>query len=358
LSNFRPDPANLSRYLDDIQVGDMKYTQSVNPFHVRDGDWAYRVLADRPMNSANYGAASPFKRKDTGGTHTVVHEAKFEGVGEVNTTLENMASPTSMTVNNSTGGGTTVILSQVADPGGSGRKVWQFQWDCTLLWGKPDSGTATSATDTGRRRGELRASTQNLIPYGTEVWAISSVYLDPAVNWAGMTAGDYVHTYQFHDTTYGTSHKPSLAGYICAPRSTRSGDFPDPPSRWFYLHELLDANENAIARYVQPDPPVGKWIYTVQNFRYGGSNPFMRVWHIEEGKPPVLAIDYTGPYGYPDDDLGTDYAKVGPYSPGTYTGTIPYRRYWFDGLVQLRASDVPGMTPERMVACLLADKGF
>lgn len=313
------------------------------------------------MNAANYGASSAFKRLDTGTNQVVVHEAKFQGINpptdELTVQLSAQPNADSVTVNNTSGGGTTTVLSRVADPAGSGRMVWRCEWDCSTLWGKPDDGDAVSAASTGRRRGEVRQSTQNLYPYGTELWAVTSFYLDPAVDWSGMTAGDYIHTYQWHDTTFNGSHKPGLAGYICAPRSTRSGDFPDPPSTWFYLHELLSGDEQAIARWVLPSPPVGKWIYTVTHLTEGGPSPFVKVWHIEEGRAPVLAIDHRGEWGYTD-DTGIEYAKAGPYSPGVYNGTVPVRRYWFDGLGLIPAAEVPGMTPERMVACLKDQQAY
>lgn len=350
----RADPRNPARWLRSAAAGDAVYEESFNPLHVKNGAWFQRVLADRPMNAQNYGDGG-FLRRDTGQPQVAVHERMFEGTGEIATVLESQAATDRVTVNNSTGGGTTDIALQVADPAGSGRRVWRFEWDCSVLWAEG----AASAEGSGRRRGEFRgaATAGNVLPYDVEIWAITSLRLDQSISWASMTAGDYIHWYQFHDTTFNGSHKPSLAGYICAPRSTRSGDYSDPPGRWFMLHELLDSNEQAIKRWVLPEPPLGVWTYQVFNLRQGGGAPFCKVWHVEAGKAPVLAIDHTGSWGFTD-DLGTEYMKCGPYSPGSYLGTVPTRRFWQDGFVQLRAADVPGMTPERMVACLLEQQRY
>lgn len=354
--SVRPDPLNLARWLRTVSAGAASYVESFNPLHLTRGAWGYRIFADRPMDSVNYGASSRFKRLDSGGNHVCVHEATFEGISppsdQLVVTLDAQSASDRVVVNNTSGVGTTTVLQQVADPGGSGRRVWLGQWDCTTLWGQPDSGDAVDETTTGRRRNELRQSVQSLYPYGTELWAITSVYLDPAVAWESMTAGDYIHTYQWHDTSLNGSNKPGLAGYICAPRSTRSGDYPDPPSKWFLLHELLNSEQVAIARWTLQEPPTGKWLYTVTHLTEGGSSPFVKVWHVEEGKAPVLAIDYQGEWGYIN-DAGIEYAKAGPYSPGSYQGTVPVRRYWFDGLALVPATEVPGMTPERMVAALI-----
>lgn len=346
-----PDPLNLHLYVEDINTpGGGAYARKFNPFHIRDGAWESRILADRPMDSANYGSASPFKRKDTGGTHVIASQSWFASTGDSTITMENEPSPDYIDIPNSAGGGSSRVIERVSDPAGSGNMVWKCEWDRTKLW----ASGAANATASGRRRREFRTSNaqNNLVPYGTEMWGIQAVRLDSAIDWASVTAGDYVHWYQWHDTSYNNDHKPSIAGYICAPNTQRSGDYPDPPpNNWFMLHEILNNNEQAILRYVHEKPPTNTWIYTVFNLRMGTQSPFVKLWECIEGARPRLVIDYTGPYGYTD-DYGTDFITCGPYSPGLYLGTVPIIRYWMYGTVRFRASDVPGMTPERMIACL------
>lgn len=346
--SLRPNPLNKARWLRDVVAGAASYTESINPLHIKSQLWFNRLLADRPMDAANYGSASPFKRAD-GAMHAITHEFSFAGVGEGATLLSAQPDANQVSIADSTGGGTTVVAERVVDPAGSGRMVWSMGWDCTKLWGNG----ASSATETSRRRAEFRGPTvgAELIPYDTEIWCITSLRLDSAVDWAGMGDGDYVHWFQMHDTAEGGYNKPAVAGYICAPNSTRDGDSPNPPSNWFLSHELLDENEGILARWFLEKPPVNRWLYQVMQLRAGGSSPFFKLWHADEISAPRLVIDYAGAWGFPD--LGTEYFKCGPYSPGQYKGAVPVRRYWQDGFVQLRAEDVPGMTPERMVAALI-----
>ncbi|PPD12159.1 hypothetical protein [Methylophilus sp.] len=334
--------------------------ESFNPLHLTRGVWHDRVLADRPMGNspANYGISGIFKRPYDGVRNIAIHEAQYEGNGNTVTELQNYPNADGHTINDSTGGGTTQILARVDDPAGSGRKVWQMQADYSKLW---SLGASDALGGDGRRRNELRttASTSYMIPYGAEVWDIRSIYLDPAVNWAGMTAGDYAIVHQMHDTSQGSGNgagfnNPSFAAYIAAGGSDRAGDWSDPCAKWHMIYQVRQRQnlpESVQARWYRPNPPVGKWIYTVLNYVYNGATPFIKIWHVEEGKAPILAIEIAGPWGIPD-DVAVDYATAGMYSPGLYLGTVPYRRFYQDGVARILASDVPGMTPERMVACL------
>lgn len=348
--DLRPDPNNLARWLRSVSAGGVRYELSFNPLHAKAGLWFQRLLADLPMDAAGYGSGSAFRRADTGGPNLITFETQFQGDGENAVLLQSQAQADRVVANNSTGGGTTTLVQQTADPGGSGRRVWRHEWDCSLLWG---DGTAAPG-ETGRRRAEFRGPTSaaDLLPYGVEFWAATSVRLDSSVNWAGMGEGDYIHWFQFHDTAVGGYNRPSVAGYICAANSQRSGDFPVPPTEsWFMLYEVTNSDQLGIARAVFPAPPTDTWLYQVMHMKQGPDGAFCKVWHVEEGKAPVLAIDHLAPWGHTD-DAGTEYMKTGMYSPGQYKGAVPVRRFWQDGFVQLRAEDVPGMTPERMVACL------
>lgn len=321
----------------------------MSPFSLNGGAWDSRVLADVPLFSYGPNGAP---RADTGGVHTACCDLWYRGPSgpvESGTALEDTPHADCVVIPYSDELGAQTVAQQVPDPAGSGRRVWAFAWDRSRTW---SSAANNAAGNEGRRRVEFRGTSDaaKLLPYGTVCWSIKSLRLDPSIPWMKLANGDYFIASQLHDTSANGYNKPTFSVSINGAKTTRSGDYPGAPSRWFALWELSGAQGIGIKRHVLQSPPTGRWLYTVTQYRMG-VDPFFRAWLSVDGAKCTPIIDHVGDFGWPD--AGTDYETAGFYAPSIYGGAVPVIHYHSDGWCRIRDDLAPGMTPDAMVAALV-----
>lgn len=352
---------DLSKLIDKITTNDFIYNKNVNQFHIRDGIWEQRALADRPMDSLNYGSSSPFKRRDTGGIHTLVQEIWYKhptlGVYQEAPLMNESVDPDKIIAECTDGSGPYTLLERTYDPEGSGRQVWRVKFDRQRIWSNEANNPLGNE---GRRRIEIRGSnaSSNLVPYGTEVWDITSVYLDPSVDWYNLSFGDYAILHQLHDTSFNGYNTPTFSISIAGGLTDNNDSYPSPPKNSYLLFTLYSGTDffspRTYYRYPMENLPIGKWVYVVKNYRQGFEeqyNPFFKAWVSVDNGTFQQIFNHNGVFGFPD--VGTDYNVFGMYMPGIYGGTVPELITYTDGFVRIRNSEVENMTPERMLASLL-----